>query len=348
MAQVFVCRDFALDALLDDIAAALAERGIAVRRGPPSTSGQKLTYPREDWERLFGDVDVAMFSSRSIASRELLQSAPRLRAVINPTIGLETVDVDAASELGIIVGHGAVPENYIGMAEATVMLMLNLRYQLRASEEVLRGARPQAPAHADHVHARMLRGCTIGLIGMGRIARAVVERLRPFGVSFLGYAPSTPAEDWPADVQRLEMRQVLARSDIVGLFASVNAGSRGLVGEAELACMQPHAYVVNTARGELVDEDALYRALRNRRIAGAALDVFTVEPLPGSSPLRTLDNVILTPHLIGHTREVFQAFVPAAVENITRVLRGQLPLYCRNPGAEGRWRERLRGFENSE
>lgn len=337
---VFVCRDFALEALLDEIAQALVARGIEVRRGPPPVPGTRLDYPPDDWPRLFGDVDVAMFSSRSVASRELMRAAGRLRGIVNPTIGLETVDVAAATELGIIVGHGAVPENYLGMAEAAVMLMLNLRLQLRATEEVLRGTRPRPPAHPDHLHARMLRGCTVGLVGLGRIGRAVVERLRPFGVRLVAATPRASG-DWPAQVERVELAELLATSDIVGVFASPNAGNRGLIGRAELARMQPHAYLLNVARGELVDEGALVEALRERRIAGAALDVFEVEPLPAGSPLRALDNVILTPHMVGHTREVFAAFVPAALENIDRVLRGELPLHCRNPEAHSRWIERI-------
>lgn len=339
---VFVCRDHALEALLDEIAERLHAQGLRVRRGPASVPGIRLTYPRSDWSSLFGDVEVAMFSSRSVASRELMQASTRLHAIVNPTIGLETVDVDAASELGIIVGHGAVPENYFGMAEAAVMLMLNLRYQLRATEEVLRGTRVRPMAHADHVHGRMLRGCTVGLIGMGRIARAIVERLHPFGVRLVAAAPHSGA-DWPAHVRRLELPALMAQSDIVGVFASPNAGNRGLIGRTELALMQPHAYLVNVARGELVDEQALAEALRDRRIAGAALDVFQVEPLPDNSSLRTLDNVILTPHMVGHTREVFSALVPAALENIARVLRGELPLYCRNPEAYPQWLGRIRG-----
>ena len=113
-----------------------------------------------------------------------------------------------------------------------------------------------------------------------------------------------------------------------------------MVDARALALMTPDAYLLNLARGDLVDEAAVERALRERRIAGAALDVFQVEPLPVDSPLRTLDNAILTPHLVGHTRELYEALAPAALENITRILRGELPLYCKNPQTEGRWRER--------
>jgi len=114
-----------------------------------------------------------------------------------------------------------------------------------------------------------------------------------------------------------------------------------MLGERELALMKPSAYLVNTSRGEAIDEGALYRALKEKRIAGAALDSFTVEPLPDDSPLRGLDNVILTPHMVGHTQDVFASFPPAAVENITRILSGEPPLYCKNPEIIPAWRRRL-------
>lgn len=347
MARVFVCRDHVLDETLDQLADALVASGLEVTRGPATTPGVRLEYKPADYPGLFGEADVAMFSSRSLAPAPLLEFATRLRGVVYPTIGVETLDLDAAARLGLIVGHGAVPENYIGMAEATVMLMLNLRLQLKASEEVLRGQRPRPRPVAAAQHARMMRGSVIGLVGYGRIARAVVERLRPFGVTMLAYSPSTPTSHFASDVQPVSLEHLLTNSDIVGLFASAKPTSVRLIDERALGLMKCDAYLVNVARGELVDEAALAGTLRDKRIAGAALDVFQREPLPEDSPLRTLDNIILTPHMVGHTREVYEHFVPAALENIRRILRGDLPLYCKNLEVEPRWRQRLVSLEAS-
>lgn len=342
MATVFVCRDFILDPLLDKIADALAQRGAKVIRGPESIPGQVTRFAPEADAALFEDCDVLMFSSRNIASREVMRAAPRLRAIVNPTIGLETVDIAAADELGIIIGHGAIPENYLGMAEAAVMLMLALRYGLHASEAVLRGSRPAPGFDPARMHARMLRGSTVGIVGPGRIGRAVIDRLQAFDVRILATGSGQrPMTELP-NTEIVALDTLLRESDLVGLFASMNEGNRHMINEETLGLMKPGACLINVARGGLVDERALYRALRDGRLAGAALDTFEVEPLAADSPLRQLDNVILTPHSVGVTREFANGIVPAAIENIERVMRGEPPLYCKNPYLVEAWRERLR------
>jgi D-3-phosphoglycerate dehydrogenase len=120
-----------------------------------------------------------------------------------------------------------------------------------------------------------------------------------------------------------------------------------MIGATELALMKPTAYLVNTARGNAVDEQALIQALRSGRLAGAALDVFEKEPLPPDSALRELDNVILTSHIVGHVSEMHDSFLHSAIENVTRVLRGETPLYVRNPEVIPAWRGRLQRMSES-
>ncbi len=338
---VFICHDYMLVEVLDEIQARLEQSGIEVLRGPQTAPGKKLVYSKESYTELFGRAEVMMFSSRSICSREIMLAAPRLRGIVNPTIGLETVDLAAANELGIIVGHGATPENFLGMAEATVMLILMLMYQPRETEAVLRDRRRRPRSTPKDVWARMLRGRTVGLVGLGRIARGVVERLSGFGVNLVACDPFVGRDQAPEGVKMTDLDTLLRSSDIVAVLVSITPESRGMLGERELALMKPSAYLVNTSRGEAIDEAALYRALREKSIAGAALDSFAVEPLPDDSPLRQLDNVILTPHMVGHTQDAFVSFPPAAVENITRILRGEPPLYCKNPEVIPAWQRRL-------
>jgi phosphoglycerate dehydrogenase-like enzyme len=338
---VFLCHDYMLVEIFDEIARRLGAVGIEVIRGPETTPGKKLVYTQERFGELFSRADVMMFSSRSICSREIMLAAPRLRGIVNPTIGLETVDLDACRELGIIVGHGATAENFTGMAESTVMLMLMLMYNPKATEEVLRGTRPRPKPTPTDAWARMLCGRTVGLVGLGRIARGVAERLAGFGVRILAHDPFVKADAAPAGIELTDLDTLLKSSDVVSLHVSITNSARGLIDERALALMKSTAYLVNTSRGEAVEEAALYRALKEKRIAGAALDNFVVEPLPRESPLRELDNVILTPHMVGHTQDVFASFPPGAVENITRILRGELPLYCKNPDIARAWKARL-------
>jgi phosphoglycerate dehydrogenase-like enzyme len=135
--------------------------------------------------------------------------------------------------------------------------------------------------------------------------------------------------------------ELLTQSDVVSLHLDLNPTTRHIISGRELAKMKPSAYLINTSRGGLIDEDALYEHLKANRIAGAALDTFRVEPLPGASPLRELENVILTPHMIGQTAESQGSFRPVLVENALRLLRGEVPQYIRNPEVIPQWRQRL-------
>jgi len=338
---VFISQDFMLVEILADIAERLQARGMQVIRGPESRPREKVVFPRQSWPEWFGEADIAMFSSRSVCSRELLEWAPRLIGVVNPTIGLETVDVAAATERGIIVGHGATPENFNSMAEATVMLMLMCLYNPNATSDVLHGRRKRPPPTPHSVWARMMRGRTVGLVGFGRIARGVAERLKGWEARILAADPYVKPESVPSHVKLAPLDTVLAESDVVAVLVAVTPETRRMIGERELGLMKHDAFLVNTARGDAIDEPALVRALQEKRIAGAALDTYQVEPLPADSPLRKLDNVFLTPHMVGHTKEVFFSFPATAEDNITRVLAGEPPLYCKNPEAIPRWRERL-------
>ena len=225
------------------------------------------------------------------------------------------------------------------------MLMLMLMYNPQAAQMVLLGERVRPRPNPTDIWARMMLGRTVGLVGLGRIARGVVERLAGFGVHLMAYDPYVSQKDAPKGVQMADLDTVLSQSDIVGLFVSITAETKGMINERALSLMKPTAYLVNTSRGEAIDENALYQALKNKKIAGAALDTFVIEPLPNDSLLRTLDNVILTPHMVGHTKDVFLSFGKAGEENITRILSGELPVHCKNPEIESIWRERLKKIQ---
>jgi phosphoglycerate dehydrogenase-like enzyme len=325
------------DRLGDQVTTLLEAAGCQVIRGPQPKPPALTIFPREEWPRLFSETDVMVVSPRDFCPKEVLAAAPRLRAVVSAVIGVDTIDMDAANNMGLIVGHGAMPENYLGVSESTVMLIAALLLDLPGKETLLRTNAPR-PAQ---LKARMVRGKTIGLIGIGRTARGVVERLAGWGVSLQAYDPYVPQEQAPAGVTLVDLPTLLRTSDVVSVHVTLTSETRHLLGEAELRLMRPHAYLVNTARGPAIDEHALYRVMQSGHLAGAALDVFEQEPLLPESPLRELDHVILTPHMVGHSQELMAAIPPTAAENVLRVLRDEPPLYVKNPEVMPAWRQRL-------
>jgi D-3-phosphoglycerate dehydrogenase len=225
------------------------------------------------------------------------------------------------------------------MAEANVMLMAALLLDLPGKSRALR----ERGWRDGTVRARMMRGRTIGFVGFGRIARATLRRLANWGVTATYFDPYVGEDIAPesAATRIADLETLLRTSDIVNVLVELTTQTHGMIGTAELAMMRRDACLVNTARGAVVDEAALAQALRDGVIAGGALDAFATEPLAADSPLRTLDNLILTPHNIGHTRELIDSFVPATYENVVRIAAGEPPLYFKNPQVLPKWRERL-------
>ncbi|MGE4340743.1 MAG: 2-hydroxyacid dehydrogenase, partial [Pigmentiphaga sp.] len=165
-------------------------------------------------------------------------------------------------------------------------------------------------------------------------------RLQGWDTEIRFYDPYIAPGDAPAGATAVSREELLRGSDIVVVLVALTAETRNIIDARTLAWMKPDAYLINVSRGEAIDEVALEQALREGRIAGAALDVSRVEPMPQDHPLLGLDNCFVTPHMIGQTREVFEAIAPVAAENILRLLRGELPLYCKNPGVAERWAAR--------
>jgi phosphoglycerate dehydrogenase-like enzyme len=315
------------DALGDKVAEALAAAGHDVIRGPrPRPPEIEPVLPRERWAEAGETSAVVVVSPRDSCPRELVEAMPHLRGIVSLVIGIETIDTDAAAERDILVAHGAMEENYLGVSEAVVMLIAALLLEFRAKERWLREGMA-----SDRLPGRMVRGNTIGLIGMGRSARGVVQRLSGWEVRVVAHDPFVDEASVPDEVEMVDLPVLLAESDIVSVHATLDAGTRHLLSDAQFAAMKPGACLINLARGAIVDEAALVRALESNTIWAAALDVFEREPLPEDSPLRRLDNVILTPHCVGHSAELMDAVPRVACENVTRILQGRLPPYPKSP-----------------
>jgi len=285
------------------------------------------------------DVDIMLCTPQQgyVFDAELIAAAPRLRAVNSLVIGIETIDVDACTDAGILVANGAIEENFLGVAEATVMLILALGLDFKAKERAMRatGTRPSS------TRAMLLRDRTVGLVGLGRIGRAVAERLRGFNVRIVGCDPYVTTA--PDGVTLLSRDEVLRQSDIVSIHVMLNAETRGMIGPRELGLMKPSAYLINTSRGHIVDEPALADALNNGRLAAAAIDAFAQEPTPLDNPLFGVDpdRLILTGHCIAHSARLPDLLIDAAEENVLRQASGEVPEYVVNPSVIAAWQERL-------
>lgn len=285
------------------------------------------------------DAWVGTFSGLGVP-RQVLEQASRTRLVVSPIIGTDFIDVEAATELGVLVAHGAMPENFDGMAEAGVMLIAALRKQLmlKVATVAAGGWRPPQPGS-------LVSGATIGLIGLGRIGRGVARRLRGWDAEMLAYDSHVAKE--AADelgVRLVQLRELLEQSDVVVVLVPLTDETRNIVDEAAIARMKPGSQLVNIGRGGCVDEVALLAALDDGRLSGAALDVWQVEPLPVDDPLRHHPRVIATGHVIGHSQELYANMPGVAAENVLRGLRGVEPLYVRNPEALSAWHRRIAGL----
>ncbi len=319
----------ALDFIFDPIVAGLRQRAHEV-----VCYSNYSQFERES-AAVLGSAGVLVAVGSFPCTRELMVRAPQLRALVSPFIGTEGFDEAAATDLGIIVANGQVAENFLSMAEATILLMLASLYSLHWWEQQLRDNLPHPP----RVPGRMLKGRTVGMIGFGHIARAIAHRLEAWEVRLQTYVPRLRLP-LPNGVTHVALDELLRTSDVVCVLASLNAETHGMLGLDRLRLMKPDAILINTARGGIIDEQALVQIARERPALRIALDTFAQEPLPVESPLRTLPNVILTPHAIGHTQESLAALPPAAIENVSRVIRGELPLYVRNPEVIPQWMRR--------
>ena len=249
-----------------------------------------------------------------------LDLVPNLKVIAHHTSGTDNIDLDAATARGIAVTN-VKGINAEQCAEFSFGMMLALTRQIRRGDISIRAGRWAA----DTQGSLDVWGATFGMIGLGQIGRAAARRAAAFGMKILCHT-RTPDPDLALKfgIEYLPLSEVMARSDVVNIFASLTPQTRGMIGASQISLMKPGAYLVNIARGELIDEAALTQALIHGRIAGAALDVFETEPMT-QSPLFALENVILTPHQAGLTHNAKSGAAEGAVRNALAVLAGQTP-----------------------
>jgi D-3-phosphoglycerate dehydrogenase / 2-oxoglutarate reductase len=289
--------------------------------------------------RAIADADAVIVRSMSRITRESLVHADRLRVIGRAGVGVDNIDVVAATERGIAVLN-APSGNTISAAELTMALLLALVRRVPAADRSMRAGEWDRKSF----HGSELYGKTLGLIGAGRIGAEVARRAQAFGmdvVAFDPYLPADRARDLEIELARLD--DVLARADVLSLHVPLTDATAGLIGEAELARLPPGAYLVNAARGGVLVEEALPALLASGHIAGAALDVYEQEPLPADHPLRSAPNVVLTPHLGAATREAQRNVAIEIAESVRAALvEGDLSQAVNAPAVGSQEMRRLR------
>jgi len=301
---------------------------------------QNVALKLADWTPLRGAVDTTVFdapfadSAAAIAalkdfeivcamrertpfSRAVLTALPNLRLLITSGMRNAAIDLEAAKERNVAVcGTGAVGNPTAGLA---IGLMLELTRRIGFENARMKaGERWQVTVGED------LEGKTLGVVGLGKLGQKVAAIGKALGMNVKAWSTNLTRETCDAvGVAYAAKDELFATSDLISIHLVLSERSRGLVGRADLARMKPSSYLINTARGPIVDEDALLEALREHRIAGAGLDTFSIEPLPLDHPLRQLDNVVLTPHLGYVTEQNYRRFYGDMVEDIAAWLEGE-------------------------
>ena len=291
---------------------------VAVVSGNQLSDSELLDLVRD------ADIILGDYSFNTKITRDMAFAAKKAKLIQQPSVGYQNIDIDACAEAGIPVANTA-GANTASVAEHAVMAGLCLTKRLMiAHRTTAAGEWRQMDIGAGEVQGKLW-----GLVGMGRIGKAVAERLVPFSVklAYHDLARMSGEDEKLYHAAWSGIDDLLKAADIISLHCPLTEETRNMIDEKRLALMKPTALIINVARGEIIDEQALARALREKRLGGAALDVFTEEPISRGNPLLRLgdENLILTPHIAGATNESKIRIISAAVRNIVNVLNGGRP-----------------------
>lgn len=318
MAKVFITRRIAQEAI--DLVVPHAEIDIWEEEDTP---------PREEFIRRVADIEGLLLWGVDDVDSALMDAAPRLKVIANISMGYNNINIEAAAKRGIRVSN--TPDVVTdSTADLTLALMLAIaRRVVEMANLTLKGGwkmwGPMEMLGLD-VHHK-----TLGIIGMGRIGAAVARRAKGFSMRVLYHNRHRRPDDTEIGAEYVkDIPTLLSRSDFVSINVPLTKETTRLIGEKELSCMKPTAILVNTARGKVVDQKALYQALKRKQIWGAALDVTEEEPIPLDDPLLTLDNVIITPHIGTQTGDTGTNMSILAAQNLIAGLKGDPMPTCVN------------------
>jgi phosphoglycerate dehydrogenase-like enzyme len=301
-------------AVLDDyqnVALESADWSVLRDRADIAVFQDHLADPDAMVERLLPFDVVCVMRERSPLPRNIIERLPNLKLIASTGSGNASIDVDAASDHGIAVvytGYASDPTIEFTWA----LILASVRNIVTESNSVRSGGWQQTVGTD-------LRGKTLGVLGLGQIGSQVARVGSVFGMNLIAWSQNmTPDAAKAAGATLVSEEQLFERADILTIHLVLSSRTRGLVGTAELERMKPTAWLINASRGPIVEEEALISALKNKRIAGAAIDVFDMEPLPPSHPFRTLDNVLATPHLGYVSHGLYKTFYEDTVSNIRK------------------------------
>ncbi|RLF60788.1 MAG: C-terminal binding protein [Thermoplasmata archaeon] len=265
----------------------------------------------------------AILTQYAPITRKVIESLERAKIIARYGVGVDNVDLNAATEKGIYVTN--VVYDISDVADHTVMLILAL---IRKIHKVYHDVKDKKLWDWKNYHPiQRVKGKTVGIIGLGRVGREVATRLRGFGVRLIGYDPYIDDRMFEEfNVRKVSFDELLVTSDIITIHAPLTEETRHMIGKNEIEKMKEGAMIVNAARGGIVDERALYEALRKGKLSGAALDVLEEEPIRKDNPLLELDNVIITPHMAWYSVDSIEEVQRKAAEEVLRVLKGERPI----------------------
>ncbi|HEY8580323.1 MAG TPA: NAD(P)-dependent oxidoreductase, partial [Beijerinckiaceae bacterium] len=273
----------------------------------------------------------------------------RLRIVAKYTVGVDDVDTDAATDLGVLVCHAPTESNCFGVAETTMMMILAMLKKAVERDQAVRAGKWREP----HLGTTFLGaradgypGVTIGLVGLGRIGTRVAQLLAPWRVRVIAYDPYIPPANFLlAGVTPVDYETLLRESDVVSFHVTLTKETRYMLREPQIALMKPTAIVVNTARGKVIEEAAVARAIEQGRLRGAAIDAFEEEPTPMDSPLRKLGHkVLMSPHSASFNEGgELRPGIAWATRSVLTALAGGVPDNVYNKDVIPRWKERFGG-----
>ncbi len=301
---------------------------------------QKVALSVADWSKVSGDLDIKVFNAhlggtdkviaaleefdivcamreRTAFPRGVIEKLPQLKLLITTGLRNASIDIAAAKERGIVVcGTPSVGNPTSGIA---IGLMLELTRRIGHENARMKAGVPwQTTIGMD------LEGLTLGVLGLGKLGTRTARIAQAFGMKVIAWSQNlTPQKCKEIGVGYVGTEDLFRQSDIITIHVVLSQRTRGLIGAKELGLMKPTAYIVNTSRGPIIEEAALLSALRENKIAGAGLDVFDVEPLPVDHPLRSMDNVVLTPHLGYVSIQNYRAYFAGVVEAIRAFLDGK-------------------------